>query len=179
MSPSEDALGYLRKRSPPHVHVVRCNVGILYDRLLAVASDSSGLVVRFLRADKTSDVRLWVNEVSAALQFPPYFGDNWNALEECLTDLSWLPGEAYVLAVLGCDSVLQSRDSGELLEAFVVTVDRVAREWEKARGIGEKWAQAATPFHCLLHFETRDSAVQLSNKLTSLKVSHDLNVDFA
>lgn len=36
--------------------------------------------------------------LAAGLKFPKYFGYNWDALEECLCDLSWLPaGETIVL----------------------------------------------------------------------------------
>jgi hypothetical protein len=33
------------------------------------------------------------------LRFPPYFGWNWDALEECLGDLSWLPAERTIAIV--------------------------------------------------------------------------------
>lgn len=36
-------------------------------------------------------------------QFPDYFGMNWDALEECLTDLEWLPASGYVLLYDNCD----------------------------------------------------------------------------
>lgn len=34
---------------------------------------------------------------SDALRFPDYFGFNWDALDECLADLSWLePGDVLI-----------------------------------------------------------------------------------
>jgi len=32
-----------------------------------------------------------------ALHFPAYFGQNWDAFEDCLTDLDWLTGRGHVL----------------------------------------------------------------------------------
>lgn len=35
--------------------------------------------------------------LSLALQFPNYFGENWDALDECIRDLSWLPSGNVIL----------------------------------------------------------------------------------
>lgn len=32
-----------------------------------------------------------------AMRFPGYFGRNWDAFEECITDLSWQPAAGYLL----------------------------------------------------------------------------------
>jgi RNAse (barnase) inhibitor barstar len=37
--------------------------------------------------------------LAAKLRFPSYFGQNWDALEECLRDLSWLSEQMRVVIV--------------------------------------------------------------------------------
>jgi hypothetical protein len=37
--------------------------------------------------------------LAAKLRFPSYFGHNWDALEECLRDLSWLADQPRVVIV--------------------------------------------------------------------------------
>lgn len=36
---------------------------------------------------------------ATALRFPKYFGWNWDAFEECLRDLSWLPADRPIVIV--------------------------------------------------------------------------------
>jgi RNAse (barnase) inhibitor barstar len=40
-------------------------------------------------------------QMARALRFPDYFGHNWDAVYDCLTDLNWLPAAGYVLVLDG------------------------------------------------------------------------------
>lgn len=37
------------------------------------------------------------SKLSVILKFPDYFGDNWNALNDCLRDLNWIEKEGIAL----------------------------------------------------------------------------------
>jgi RNAse (barnase) inhibitor barstar len=39
----------------------------------------------------------FLNHVATALHFPKDFGHNWDAFEECLTDLEWVDADGYVI----------------------------------------------------------------------------------
>jgi hypothetical protein len=43
------------------------------------------------------DATTLFDECAEALAFPAWFGRNWDALADCLSDLSWLPGRGHVL----------------------------------------------------------------------------------
>src|SRR5258706_7158718 len=42
-----------------------------------------------------------LERVAKALEFPRWFGGNWDALEDCLTDLSWTKAGGHVLLIEG------------------------------------------------------------------------------
>jgi RNAse (barnase) inhibitor barstar len=51
-----------------------------------------------------------------ALRLPDYFGWNWNALRDCLTDLHWVSAEHVLLTIDDADAVLsESADEREIL----------------------------------------------------------------
>ena len=51
----------------------------------------------YLDGDHIRHKSEFLTAMGQAFQFPDYFGHNWDALEECLLDLSWLPASGYVL----------------------------------------------------------------------------------
>ena len=72
-----------------------------------------------------------LNHVATALRFPGYFGGNWDALEECLGDLSWRRGSAHVLLIEG-GAKLPKADADALRGIL--------------RDCAEGWAKRGRPF---------------------------------
>jgi hypothetical protein len=66
--------------------------------------------------------------LARGLHFPAWFGGNWDALEDCLTDLSWLEGDGHVLLVEGA-SGLNADDFGILADVLSSS----ARFWAERR----------------------------------------------
>jgi RNAse (barnase) inhibitor barstar len=48
-----------------------------------------------------TDKPAFLARIATALRFPDWFGHNWDALADCLADLSWLPAPGYVVVLDG------------------------------------------------------------------------------
>jgi len=44
-----------------------------------------------------ADKAALLKTLKSALRFPEYFGNNWDALSDCLTDLSWIQAQRVVI----------------------------------------------------------------------------------
>lgn len=65
--------------------------------------------------------------IAEALSFPDWFGENWDALEDCLTDLSWGEAPGYVLLLDNCGGF--SRADPEAFETALEVFDGAAEYW--------------------------------------------------
>jgi RNAse (barnase) inhibitor barstar len=85
-------------------------------------------LVRVAFADKAA----LLNNLASALGFPEWFGHNWDALEDCLTDLSWRNAPGHVLLI---ESPRAGDDLGVLVDVL--------------RSSAEFWAGRGKPFFAL------------------------------
>jgi RNAse (barnase) inhibitor barstar len=66
-----------------------------------------------------------LNEIAKQLMLPDYFGHNWDALNDCLTDFSWLPAPGYMIVFDHCEQFIKSNeeDFDTLIEICEEAVD--------------------------------------------------------
>jgi RNAse (barnase) inhibitor barstar len=82
------------------------------------------------------------------LQFPDWFGGNWDALADCLQDLSWRPAPGHVVLWRGASRLASAApdDFATALEIF--------------RDAASYWKMRGRVFIALLDQQSRGAAVQ-------------------
>jgi hypothetical protein len=95
------------------------------DEIVDAAKGSKLSIVRIAFAPKDALLK----NIARALHFPDWFGQNWDALEDCLTDLSWRAGGGEVLILEGAKA---GDDFGILIDVL--------------RSSAEFWAGRGRPF---------------------------------
>ena len=64
---------------------------------------------------------------AAALAFPDWFGANWDALEDCLGDLSWRPDAGRLLVIDGFETLQGA--GGDDFRVLLGLLGDVAQDW--------------------------------------------------
>ena len=77
----------------------------------------------------------FLSAVAEALAFPDYFGMNWNALDECLRDMEWMPAKGYVVFFFGAERLWCETPQlvGKLVSSWLFSA--------------EEWGRNGVPFH--------------------------------
>lgn len=97
--------------------------------------DGTGVYVCEVDGAMVGNKQQLLSAVAGAMKFPDYFGKNWDALDECLRDMEWLPAKGYVL--IFNDAKQFWRDQGPL-------GGKLIESWLFA---AENWAIKKIPFH--------------------------------
>ncbi len=80
----------------------------------------------------------FVAAIAQALRFPDWFGDNWDALKDCLTDLTWRKASGYMIILAKCHAFARAApaDFETALEVF--------------RLVADDWRESHVPFWVLV-----------------------------
>ena len=84
------------------------------------------------------DKERFLNHAAAVLSFPDYFGNNWDAFEDCLTDMSWHETDGFLI-VYDHFEILAQHAPDEFKIALEILRDSV-----------EFWRERKRPFFVLL-----------------------------
>lgn len=104
----------------------------------------AGFALRVINGKKCATPTGIFAEFARALAFPDYFGHNWDAMEECLADLEWLPANGYVLLITDAQAVIP--DDEDEYETLLEILSDAGEAWSKGQA-GE--GSRAIPFHAL------------------------------
>lgn len=111
----------------------RATVEFLRDEAAA-----AGWQLFYLDGSKVRDKKSFLEKSAHAMKFPDYFGNNWDAFEECVNDLTWTPAPGYIL----------------LFQAPERFIKNARSDWETAVDIFssaiENWGEQGIPFYVLL-----------------------------
>ena len=139
---------HLQSIKPPWTVLLVLKPGQRAESLVKVPD---GFLVKVMRGSKCRSAEGLFAELAKALEFPDYFGHNWDALEECLADLEWLPAKGYLLFFTDAEQILP--DDEEEFATFLEVLNDAGEAW--ASGQTEKRAK---PFHSVLAVSERNKS---------------------
>jgi hypothetical protein len=104
----------------------------------SVSKSIKGTEIFYLDGQTIDNKKSFLAKIAEVMRFPEYFGNNWDALEDCLTDLEWCPASRYILIYDAPDIFAQAEPD----------------QWEIARDILQStvayWQNTSTPLDVLL-----------------------------
>lgn len=123
------------------------DLGAFIERLTIANKE---LAVRLLRGERMKTEEDALGEFAAAWQFPWYYGSNWDAFDECITDLAWIEASAFMNVILNPD-VLLIESTDDALAFLLRHLLRAEVEWSTPVERSEPWDRPPRWFGTLLH----------------------------
>ena len=91
--------------------------------------------------------------ISKAMDFPGYFGRNWDALNDCLGDIDWLSKyEGWALLFLNAEQLL-CKEKPDEFKTLVEILDGNGKEWSVSRCYDRIQIVDPKPFHFIFHID--------------------------
>ena len=95
--------------------------------LIEKAAQQAGYASLIADLGGCRDKHSLLRKLASAMHFPLWFGNNWDALADCVTDMSWQPAAGYVI-ILQHTQAMQDSAEEDLVTAIDILAEG-ARDW--------------------------------------------------
>lgn len=153
-----------------HLHLMECQGEQVNEMAMKAIGNGFDARVIVLEGEQCKSFASLLKEFKERFFFPDYFGYNFNALDECLSDLEWLEAEKYLVVIRDIDLVL-SKDPGAFND-FILIMEATVKEWNQGRQYGAQ-SNLPKPFDVVFHCENNLLVNEERLKSSGMK---DLNV---
>jgi RNAse (barnase) inhibitor barstar len=106
---------------------------------IAESAKAAGLSVFRLDLKNVAGKAGLLSRIAKEFNFPHWFGKNWDALNDCLSDLSWLDGNGWVIILESAKDFAEKEP-----EVFRTAV-------EVFQAVSDYWREAGKPFWVFVH----------------------------
>jgi RNAse (barnase) inhibitor barstar len=127
--------------TPPWVHAVATSTPEMEE------PPADGLV-RVLEGHELRTEDQVFENFARAFAFPDYFGRNWDAFDECMGDLAWLPARSYRVVIMDAEHLLDENMRARGI--FLRIMRDLGRQWGNAFALGPEWGGGEVPFNTIL-----------------------------
>ena len=112
-------------------HIVKASFSKEDLYTLLYNAEHSETCVGVIRGSICCTLNGFFKEISATLHFPYYFGWNWAAVDECLTDLDWLSFTKILIVIDDYGQLFSAeQDRTALCNTLVKYLDSFIQYWE-------------------------------------------------
>lgn len=132
----------LSSRESPWVHAIPEGADV--SQAMSEAESVGGAIVLLdglMMGSPEELFRTYVRE----FHFPEYFGWNWAAFHECMTELEQFPARSYLTVVSHAGKVLEGRSAD--FRIYLSQLEAIGKSWAGAFGRGSKWGGGEVPFN--------------------------------
>ena len=105
------------------------------------AAEGCGFAVYRIDLSQAQDKAGMLDAIGKAMDFPDWFGHNFDALADCLNDFGWRPADGYFVLLDHCDGI-----HGRAESDFVTTL----QVFEQA---ADEWRDQGIPFWCFVEMQ--------------------------
>ncbi|MEY3201441.1 MAG: hypothetical protein RIR70_991 [Pseudomonadota bacterium] len=86
---------------------------------LIKAAQDLGFAIFHISLEGVRDKDAFLDRIAQGMGFPEWFGANWDALSDCLADLSWVEGEGYLVLLENCADFVANAQADFLVAADI------------------------------------------------------------